>query len=93
MDQAGLVDLHLLTLSAAATNRDLAQKSLAAEERKYQLGAETVFFVLDAQNVLAAAEQSYVQAQLDYQRAVAALDHATGNLLNRNKVLLSDLTQ
>jgi outer membrane protein len=82
-----------LTLSAAATNRDLARKSLAAEERKYQLGAETVFFVLDAQNVLAGAEQSYVQAQIDYQRAVAALDHATGNLLSRNKVLVSDLTQ
>lgn len=82
-----------LTLSAAATNRDLAQKSLAAEERKYQLGAETVFFVLDAQNVLAQAEQSYVQAQIDYQRAVAALDHATGNLLNRNRVQVNDLTQ
>src|SRR6185312_12757413 len=70
-----------LSLAAAATARDLAQKSLEAEQRKYQLGAETIFFVLDAQNVLEQTEQSYVQAQVGLQLALAALDHATGNLL------------
>lgn len=80
-----------LALAAAATNRELARKTLAAEERKYQLGAQTIFFVLDAQNVLQQAEQSYVQAQIDYQRALAALDRATGNLLSKNRILIRDL--
>ena len=38
-----------LAMAAAATARDLAQKTLAAEQRKYDLGAQTIFFVLDAQ--------------------------------------------
>lgn len=79
-----------LSLAAAASARDLAQKSLEAEQRKYQLGAETIFFVLDAQNVLEQTEQSYVQAQVGLQLALAALDHATGNLLENNRVLIAD---
>jgi len=74
----------------AAEARDLAKKSLQAEQRKYELGAETIFFVLDAQNTLEQAEQSYVQAQISYKVALAALDHATGTLLENNRVLISD---
>ena len=44
-----------LTLAAGTTALDLAQKTLAAEQRKYELGAETIFFVLDAQTKLAQA--------------------------------------
>jgi outer membrane protein TolC len=54
------------------------------------LGAQTIFFVLDAQNVFEQAEQSYVQSLIGYQRAVAAFDRATGNLLERNRVLIED---
>jgi outer membrane protein len=82
-----------LGLSAAGTSRDLARKTLAAEERKYQLGAQPIFFVLDAQNSLASAEQSYVQAQIDYQRAIALVDRVTGNLLLKNQILVGDLVQ
>jgi len=79
-----------LAITAAATSRDLAQKTLAAEQRKYELGAETIFFVLDAQNQLEQAEQSYVQALISYQLAVATLDRATGNLLVRNHVMIEE---
>ena len=75
-----------LSVAAARISRDLAQKTLQAEQRKYELGTETIFFVLDAQNQLAQAEQNLVQAQISYQRAVTALDHATGALLSRNNV-------
>ena len=75
-----------LTVAAAKVNRDLAQKNLEAEQRKYELGAETIFFVLDAQTQLSAAEQSLVQSQIDYHRAVAQLDRATGQLLAKYKV-------
>ena len=76
-----------LVITAAQTSRDLAAKNLAAEERKYQLGAQTIFFVLDAQNQLSQAEQSLVQAQISYQKALAEVDHATGSLLAKHKMI------
>jgi outer membrane protein TolC len=81
-----------LTLAAGTTALDLAQKSLAAEQRKSQLGAQPVFFLLDAQTKLALAEASLLQAQIDYQGAIAAVDHATGSLLQDYQVEISELT-
>ena len=76
-----------LVITAAQESRDLAAKNLAAEERKYQLGAQTIFFVLDAQNQLSQAEQSLVQAQISYQKALAGVDHSTGSLLAKHKMI------
>ena len=84
------LEVSKLSLAAAADALDLAKKSLAADQRKYELGAETIFFVLDSQNTVQQAEQSYVQAQIGYQLALAGLDHATGELLEHNRVLISD---
>jgi len=78
-----------LVITAAQTSRDLSAKNLSAEERKYQLGAETIFFVLDAQNQLSQAELNLVQAKIAYQRAVAEVDHATGALLRKHNVNIS----
>jgi hypothetical protein len=36
------------------------------------------------------AEQSYLQAEIGYQLAVAGFDHSTGELLDHNRVLISD---
>lgn len=76
-------------ITAAQDSRDLAAKNLAAEERKYQLGAQTIFFVLDAQTQLSQAELSLLQAQISYQKAMAAMDHATGALLARHQIKLA----
>ena len=84
------LEVSKLSLAASADALDLAKKSLAADQRKYELGAETIFFVLDSQNTVQQAEQSYVQAQIGYQLALAGLDHATGELLEHNSVLISD---
>ena len=75
-----------LSVAAGKLARDLAQKQLQAEQRKYELGAETIFFVLDAQNQLSQAEQSLVQAQIGYQRALATVDRVSGDLLKRYNV-------
>jgi outer membrane protein TolC len=72
-----------LVIAAAQNEHDLAVKTLAADERKYQLGAETIFFVLDAQNQLSQAEQDVIQSLISYRRALAAVDHATGNALQK----------
>jgi outer membrane protein TolC len=75
-----------ISLDATRVAYDLSRKSLEAEERKYQLGAETIFFVLQAQTVLASAEGAVLQAEISYQLARAAVDHATGMLLDHYKI-------
>jgi outer membrane protein TolC len=84
------LEVSKLSLAASKEALDLAKKSLAADQRKYDLGAETIFFVLDSQNTVQQAEQSYLQAEIGYQLAVAGFDHSTGELLDHNRVLISD---
>ena len=79
-----------LSMEASKIALDLAQKSLHADERKYELGAETVFFVLDAQTQLAQAELNLIQSQINYQIAVAQVDHATGDLLEHHHVQIRE---
>ncbi len=78
-----------LSMAAARIARDLAQKNLEAEQRKYELGVQTIFFVLDAQTQLASAEQGLLQAQVSYQRAVASVERATNALLDRFRIHLA----
>jgi len=82
-----------LSIAAAKTALDLAQKTLTAEQRKAQLGAENVFFQLDAQTRVANAEATLLQSEVDYQTAVAGLHSATGSLLQDYDVQISELTK
>ena len=79
-----------LTTEAAKVAANLAKETLHAEERKKELGAEPVFFVLEAQTQLAQAELNLVQAQVNFQLAVAQLDHATGDLLEHHHVQITE---
>lgn len=79
-----------LTMEAAKVAADLARDTLRADERKYELGAEPVFFVLDAQTQLAQAELNLIQAQVNFQLAVAQVDHATGDLLDHHHVQITE---
>jgi outer membrane protein TolC len=82
-----------LTMEAAKVAAELAKDTLHADERKYELGAEPVFFVLDAQTQLAQAELNLIQAQVNFQLAVAQLDHATGDLLSHHHVQISEASK
>ena len=75
-----------LSMEASKVALDLAEKTLHADERKYELGAETVFFVLDAQTQLAQAELNLIQSQINFQIAVSQLDHSTGDLMEHHHV-------
>ncbi|HEV8384294.1 MAG TPA: TolC family protein [Candidatus Acidoferrales bacterium] len=79
-----------LSMAAAKIARDVAQKNLEAEQRKYELGVQTIFFVLDAQTQLASAEQGLLQAQVSYQRAVSAVERSTNALLDRFRVRIAE---
>ena len=75
-----------LGMEAAKVAVNLAKDTLHADERKYELGAETVFFVLDSQTQLAQAELNLIQSEVNFQLAVAQVDHATGDLLEHHRV-------
>src|SRR6267154_6637642 len=79
-----------LSMEASKVALDLAEKTLHADERKYELGAETVFFVLDAQTQLAQAELNLIQSQVNFQIAVSQLDHATGDLMEHHHVEIQE---
>lgn len=82
-----------LSMAAGKDALDLARKTMAAEQRKYELGSSTIFLVLEAQTELAAAEQSLIQAEVGYRLAVAGVDHATGKLLQPYGIQIADLTR
>jgi outer membrane protein TolC len=82
-----------LSMVAGKEALDLAKKSMAAEQRKYELGSGTIFLVLEAQAEVATAEQSFLQAEVSYQLALTAVDHATGELLDPYHVQIAELTK
>lgn len=82
-----------VSLDAATKSFDLARKSLAADQRKYELGAETNFFVLDSQSRLAQAELAILQARVGYQLARASIQHAQGTLLAPFRLQFDALTK
>jgi outer membrane protein TolC len=92
-DSVHLLEEAKLTLAAGKESLDLARKSLAADQRKYELGAETNFFVLDSQTKLAQSELNLLQTQISYQIARATVDRATGNLLEPYHVQIAELSQ
>ena len=75
-----------LSLEAAKIARDLGRKTLESEQRKYDVGIGQLFLVLEAQGELTQSELSVVQAEIGYQLALTAVDHATGELLERHRV-------
>ena len=82
-----------INIAASKQAVDLARKTMAAEQRKYELGTGQIFLVLEAQTELAAAEQNLLQAEVSYRLAVAYVDYATGSLLEPYGVQIKELTQ
>jgi len=87
------LEVAKLTLEAGKTALDLAEKTLLADQRKYELGSETIFFLLDSQTRVATARANLLQAQIDYQNAISAVDYATGSLLGAYQVQIAEITK
>ena len=68
----------------------LALQTLDAEQKKFQLGESTVFFVIQAQRDLATAEGNEVRARSTYAKALTQFFQATGTTLTRNNIELTD---
>jgi len=73
---------------AAVQARKLQQESLEAEQAKFEVGASTSFFVIQYESLLAQARSTEVAAMSSYVKARAALERATGTILDDNKISL-----
>ena len=76
------------SVELARRARDLAQKRVEAEQKKYELGTELIFFVLTAQGDLSTAESALVNQMINYRLNQLALMRATGTLLEDRNIAL-----
>jgi outer membrane protein len=74
------------SVELAKTARDLAQKRVDAEQKKYELGIDTIFFVLTAETDLTTAESQLVNQTINYRLSQLALLRALGTLLEERGI-------
>jgi outer membrane protein len=79
-----------VTVAAAAKTRDLDQQTLDAEQKKYQLGASTLFNIVSDQNILAAAASAEVRARVNLAEAKVNFDRAMGRTLEVYNITIAD---
>lgn len=84
------LDQNRARVDAAVKSRELAERTLDAEQKKYQLGASTIFFVIQAQRDLAQARSTEVRALTELLKARIAFDRALGRTLETNKIDISN---
>jgi len=75
---------------AAVETQKLQQESLDTEQAKFEVGASTSFFIIQYESFLAQAKSTVVVAKSAYLKARAALERATGTILDDNHVSLVD---
>lgn len=68
----------------------LAQQTLDAEQKKFQLGESTVFLVIQAERDLVAAQGNDVLAHSNYSKALTQFGQATGTTLEKYNIQLAE---
>jgi len=77
-------------VEAAAKARELQQQTFDAEQKKYQLGASTVYLVIQTQRDLISAQGTELRALADLVEAKANYERAVGRTLESNRVTIAD---
>jgi outer membrane protein TolC len=77
-------------VEAAAKARELQQQTFDAEQKKYQLGASTVYLVIQTQRDLIFAQSTELRALADLVEAKANYERAVGKTLESNRVTIAD---
>ena len=76
--------------AAAEKTRILQEQTLDAEQKKFKLGASTIFFVVEAQRDLALARSAEITAQNNCIKAKVELDRAIGETLAANNIAIDE---
>ncbi len=77
-------------VDAAIKSRELQERTLDAEQKKYQLGASSIFLVIQAQRDLAQAQSAEVRALADLIKARVEFERTLGRTLDTNKITLAE---
>ena len=68
----------------------MQEQTLDAEQKKYALGASTIYFVIQAQRDLATAQGAEVAALATYSRARVEMERATGQTIPANNIQVDE---
>lgn len=90
---AQAVDTAQKRVVASRAARESAEQQLAGEQKLYEVGRSTTFLLLQRQQELTSARTSELQAQTDYNKALADLQRATGSTLRVNNVVVENPTK
>jgi outer membrane protein len=88
-----VLQMNKARIEAATRTRELQEKTLDAENKKYQLGASTIRFVLQEQTNLAIDQDTEIRAMVDYAKAKIALAQAEGLLFRTYGVQIQDVLE
>ena len=77
-------------VDAASKARELQQQTFDAEQKKYQLGASTVYLVIQTQRDLINAQGTELRALANLAEAKANYERAVGRTLEVNRVTIAD---
>jgi outer membrane protein len=77
-------------VAAASKARELQQQTFDAEQKKYQLGASTVYNVILTQRDLITAQGTEIRALANLEEAKANYERAVGRTLEVNHVTIAD---
>ncbi len=83
---ARAVDTNRKRIQTTRVARELAQRRLDAEEKKFEVGMSTSFFIVQAQRDLTEAEANEVIALIDYNKALVEFQRAQGTVLDRRNI-------
>lgn len=85
---AQAVDTAQKRVVASRSARESAEQQLTGEQKLYEVGRSTTFLLLQRQNELTIARTNELQAQTDYNKALADLQRATASTLRINNVVV-----
>jgi outer membrane protein TolC len=80
------VEMNKARIEAAQKARELSERRLDAEQKKFDLGASTIRFVLEEQRNVAQAQTDELQSLVNYTKSLVDFDRAIGMTLKKNNV-------
>ncbi len=82
------VETNRRRIDASRVARELEEQRLDAEQKKFEVGMTTSYFIVQSQRDLAQARANELQAIIDYAKAIVAVERAQGTLAERSRVTI-----
>ena len=73
-------------IDATRVARELAQRRLEAEQKKFEVGMSTSFLIVQAQRDLSQAAANDLRALIDFVKAIVAFERAKGTILDNSNI-------